>query len=73
MRYFINAEDLVCALIGPFDTKDAAEAHIQFCIDRGDGADMEVITETEMKTIDSDVYGLILTAEEDRAWEAPRD
>ncbi len=44
---FIYARDFVSALIGPFDTKEAAYAHIVFCCGRGDGATMQIVDDPE--------------------------
>jgi hypothetical protein len=44
---YIYAQDFVSALIGPFDSKEAAYAHIVFCCGRGDGATMQVVDDPE--------------------------
>lgn len=67
MKYFIIAEDLARALVGPFDTKADAETHVTFCVDRGDGATHEIVSQAELDT-DADNYDLVMTAEEDRAF-----
>lgn len=65
MKYWIWAEDLVAAMIGPFDTREEAEAHIKFCEDRGDGAEMKVINGVEADYMDPN---MVLTPEQDKKW-----
>lgn len=40
--WWIRAEDLILALVGPFDTEAQAQDHVRFCEARGDGATMVV-------------------------------
>lgn len=65
MQYYILAEDFASALIGPFETLDAASSHIAFCMERGDAADMQIINSSEAAVERLDI-GIEMTAEEDR-------
>lgn len=65
MKYYILADDLASAVIGPFDNSDMAEAHIEFCRQRGDSAEMEVASETFAYKWAIEHNALQMTAEED--------
>lgn len=74
MKYYIYAEDLCSALIGPFDTKEDAEAHVKFCKERGDCATMDILTADEAdRGSKMQEIGMRLTPEEDRRWNAEED
>lgn len=63
-EFWIYAEDMVGAIIGPFSGMDSAREHIKFCEGRGDAACMRVITGEEKDEIDVDE----ITPEEDRRY-----
>ena len=63
--YWIHAEDLVAVLVGPFASRESAEAHIRFCEARGDAADMNVVTDEAARGMNLDRW----TPEEDRAFD----
>lgn len=68
--FWVYACDLADALIGPFATRKEAADHIQFCVDRGDAATMEVWTDEQRmfrENLDGPP-GMTLTPEEDKAY-----
>lgn len=69
MTCFLFGSDLVSALVGPFDSVDAAKAHAKFCEARGDAAVMRVVSEAKANRLRKSA-GLVLTPEQDRAGEA---
>jgi hypothetical protein len=69
MRYFILAEDMAAAVVGPFGNSYEAEAHIAFCKMRGDSAEMEVTSESLADKWAIKHGALRMTAEEDRMFE----
>lgn len=62
--FFVYCADLCDALIGPFDTVDAANEHIEFCRARGDADPGTVMTSDAVEGLDVDMR---MTAAEDRA------
>jgi hypothetical protein len=65
MPFYVFAEDLVGALIGPFATVTDAQAHIAFCEARGDGAEMCVVADDEVAEL-GDRVAYRLTPDQDR-------
>lgn len=43
MAFWIRAEDLVAAAVGPFETEAEAVEHVLFCVARGDAAEAVVM------------------------------
>lgn len=68
-KFYVYAEDLASALIGPFDDRAAAEAHVVFLAERGDAAEGRVVTEAEAAAMEEP--GMRLTPDEDRDWRTP--
>lgn len=68
MKYFILAEDLAAAVVGPFANSFEAEAHMAFCRQRGDSATMEVASEALADKWAIKHAALQMTAIEDRNW-----
>lgn len=72
MGYWVYAEDLVSALIGPFDNRAEAEAHVEFCAERGDASEAEgntrILTDEEVAPLRGTV-GMIMTPDEDRNYD----
>jgi hypothetical protein len=67
---YIYAEDFVGALVGPFDSEDDANTHIQLCKERGDGAEMRVVTDQEAADIEDANPGMLkMTVEDDATWQ----
>ena len=62
---------MVSVLVGPFDCKDAADAHIEFCEERGDGATMRAITKEEADREYGDLE--VISSEDDREYAPPED
>lgn len=67
--YYIYAEDLVGALVGPFNSISAAEEHMLFCEERGDAATTRVVDETEARALTQEGVHTYVTAEKDRKWQ----
>ncbi len=67
MTYYVYAEDLASALIGPFHQQSVAETHIIYCQRRGDGAEMRVVDSAEAALLRPDI-GTECTPREDRAY-----
>lgn len=64
---WIYAEDLVGALVGPFTSNEAAEAHMEFCRERGDAAEMKIVTDTSAYPADT----MRMTPQEDKDFVCP--
>jgi len=67
-RTYIHFQDFVDAWVGPFGNKAEVDAHIAFCKERGDAADVVAVEElTDKQVVDMLADGeMILTADEDR-------
>lgn len=68
MKYWIRAEDFVMAFVGPFDSNEAAQQHIdQVIVPRGDSSTNSVITQSEFEE-ESDGW-LVVSIEDDLAFD----
>jgi hypothetical protein len=68
-KFYVFAEDFCSCLVGPFDTKEEAEAHLVWCRDvRNDGATMEVVSEFIGERLVA-VADSKMTPAEDKAWD----
>lgn len=67
MKWYVRAEDLVVAWVGPFNSWIEASNHIDFCTARGDGA---LIRDEGQFTPGGD---MVMTPEEDRAFVPPKE
>lgn len=65
MGYWLYAEDLARALIGPFESKESAQEHIEFCRRRGDADPGKIVTEEEAEKLRSDL-DYTISADRDR-------
>lgn len=66
--FWVYTEDFVCAFIGPFETKAAAQQHIDgVCTPRGDSGKSEVITQNKFNELSPG--WMIVTPEEDREFD----
>lgn len=81
-EFYIYAEDLAAAVIGPFPTLFHAAMHVLFCAERGDAAFSEhgglhrIVDEDTVVREDMRYLALTLTPEQDRAyssWDADAD
>lgn len=70
MAVWVRAEDLVVAFVGPFASRAEAEAHVEFCKARGDGAVFEIRERIEEGPTADD---WTLTPEEDRTESVPKE
>jgi hypothetical protein len=68
-RMYVFGEDMASALVGPFDTREEAQAHVAFCEARGDGARHEVISSFIAARLDPASVHLQMTPDEDKALE----
>ncbi len=64
-KFYVYAEDLVAGLVGPFWSREEADAHVLFLEDRGDADRGRVVDETEAAALRPGV-GIEMTPQEDR-------
>ncbi len=64
-KYFVYGEDMAAALVGPFQTVEAALAHVSFCEARGDADPGRVVDEVEAESF-GDIFRM--TPEDDRVF-----
>lgn len=64
--FFVFGEDFASCLVGPFASREEAEAHLDWCKNvRGDGATMEVVSQFIGERLSPDMTA---TPEQDRAF-----
>jgi hypothetical protein len=50
-KFFIFGEDYAAAIVGPYESRSAAAAHVRMAKKRGDGAENRVVTEAELPAL----------------------
>lgn len=66
MAFWVRGEDMVVGFVGPFETLADAEAHVAFCVARGDGSTMSV------SDVAPGADEFVQTPEADRAFVFPK-
>lgn len=65
MKYYLYCEDMVGAVVGPFDTIEQAEDHIKFLDERGDADTGVIFSETHLEEY-TERAAYVCTPQEDR-------